>query len=311
MTIKHILFWPLLIFAVLYILANRCRRNHPGLEKLRGWKYAHRGLHGEGRPENSMAAFRAALDHGYGIEFDLHLLRDGNLAVMHDSLLKRTTGREGRIEDLTTADLKNYPLEGTDETIPTFRELLDLYAGKAPLIVELKPVDGNHAALCEATCAMLDTYPRHLPLETNTTVLLELEGGVTGQLWASQIAIGKICSPEIYVVGTEGALEWRHEQPDVLRYTPIKGPTQLWEAGKDYMTPESNRLARVSAGHHEGFFEAFGNIYRGFCQTLLAKKEGRAPESYTFPTIEDGLEGMKFVAACVASHRAGNVWVEL
>jgi len=159
MTIKHILFWPLLIFAVLYILANRCRRNHPGLEKLRGWKYAHRGLHGEGRPENSMAAFRAALDHGYGIEFDLHLLRDGNLAVMHDSLLKRTTGREGRIEDLTTADLKNYPLEGTDETIPTFRELLDLYAGKAPLIVELKPVDGNHAALCEATCAMLDTYP--------------------------------------------------------------------------------------------------------------------------------------------------------
>jgi len=113
------------------------------------------------------------------------------------------------------------------------------------------------------------------------------------------------------VVGTEGALEWRHEQPDVLRYTPINGPTQLWEAGKDYMTPESNRLARVSAGHHEGFFEAFGNIYRGFCQTLLAKKEGRAPESYTFPTIEDGLEGMKFVAACVASHRAGNVWVEL
>lgn len=159
--------------------------------------------------------------------------------------------------------------------------------------------------------AMLDTYPRHLPLETNTTVLLELEGGITGQLWASQIAIGKICSPEIYVVGTEGALEWRHEQPDVLRYTPINGPTQLWEAGKDYMTPESNRLTRVSAGHHEGFFEAFGNIYRGFCQTLLAKKEGRASESYTFPTIEDGLEGMKFVAACVASHRAGNAWVEL
>ena len=159
--------------------------------------------------------------------------------------------------------------------------------------------------------AMLDTYPRHLPLETNTTVLLELEDGVTGELWASQIAIGKSCGAEIYVIGTDGSLEWHHEQPSILRYTPRNGPIQLWEAGKRYMTPESNRLARVSAGHHEGFFEAFGNIYRSFCQVLLAKKEGRAAENYTFPTIEDGLEGMKFVAACVASHQAGKVWVEL
>ena len=159
MTIIHILFWLLLIFAVLYILANRCRRSHPGLETLRGWRYAHRGLHGEGRPENSMAAFRAALDQGFGIELDLHLLKDGTLAVIHDSLLKRTTGREGRIEDLTAEDLPDYPLEGTSETIPTFQALLDLYAGKAPLIVELKPVNGNHAALCEAACRMLETYP--------------------------------------------------------------------------------------------------------------------------------------------------------
>jgi len=148
----------LLALILLYILANRCRKGHPGLEALRGWNYAHRGLHSPGIPENSMAAFRAALEKGYGIEFDLHLLADGNLAVMHDSLLKRTTGAEGRIEDLTTGDLKNYRLEGTEETIPTFRELLDLYAGKAPLIVELKPEKGNHAALCEAACKMLDTY---------------------------------------------------------------------------------------------------------------------------------------------------------
>lgn len=148
----------ILFIAILYVFANRCRRGHPGLEALRGWSYAHRGLHGKGIPENSMAAFRAALDGGYGIEFDLHLLRDGNLAVIHDSLLKRTTGKDGRVEDLTVEELKNYRLEGTEETIPTFRELLELYAGKAPLIVELKPVDGNHAALCEAACAMLEDY---------------------------------------------------------------------------------------------------------------------------------------------------------
>lgn len=148
----------ILLLVVLYIVAVSGRTGHPGLKNLQGWYYAHRGLHGEGRPENSMAAFRAALDGGYGVEFDVHLLKDGNLAVIHDSLLKRTTGREGRIEDLTTEDLQHYTLEGTTETIPTFRQLLDLYDGKAPLIVELKPVNGNHAQLTEAACTMLESY---------------------------------------------------------------------------------------------------------------------------------------------------------
>ena len=148
----------LLFLAMFYLGSIGGRTAHPGLKDLRGWSYAHRGLHGEGRPENSMAAFRAALEGGYGIELDIHLLKDGSLAVIHDSSLKRTTGREGRIEDLTTEELPNYRLEGTEETIPTFRELLDLYDGKAPLIVELKPVDGNHAALAEAACSMLEGY---------------------------------------------------------------------------------------------------------------------------------------------------------
>lgn len=149
----------LLFLALLCIGSLGGRTGHRGLKDLQGWSYAHRGLHGKGIPENSMAAFRAALDHGFGIEFDLHLLKDGNIAVIHDSLLKRTTGAEGRIEDLTTEDLKNYRLEGTEETIPTFRQLLDLYAGKAPLIVELKPVNGNHAKLAETVCNMLQDYP--------------------------------------------------------------------------------------------------------------------------------------------------------
>ena len=157
------------IFAVLvtiFMLLLQGRKDHPGLKALQGWYYAHRGLHAKGRPENSMAAFRAALEGGYGIEFDLHLLKDGNIAVVHDSLLKRTTGREGRVEDLTTEDLKNYFLEGTEETIPTFQQLLDLYAGKAPLIVELKPVGNNHAQLCETACRMLDGYQGPYCLES-------------------------------------------------------------------------------------------------------------------------------------------------
>lgn len=148
----------LIVLIGLYFFAILGRPKKGRMEHLKKWSYAHRGLHGPGVPENSLAAFQAALEAGYGVELDVHLLADGNMAVIHDSKLIRTTGAEGRIEELTTEELKNYRLEGTEETIPTFREILELFAGKAPLIVELKPLGKNHAALTEATCKMLDEY---------------------------------------------------------------------------------------------------------------------------------------------------------
>lgn len=148
----------LLVLFVLYLLALRGRKRHPLLRKLRHWKYAHRGLHGNGVPENSMAAFRLALENGYGIELDVHMLADGNLAVIHDASLLRTAGVDVMIEDLSTDELSDYHLEGTKETIPTFRQVLDLFAGKAPMIVELKPENGNHDALTAAACEMLSDY---------------------------------------------------------------------------------------------------------------------------------------------------------
>ena len=147
----------LLIF-VLYIGALICRSGHPLLADLRRWYYAHRGLHGNGVPENSMAAFRLALQKGYGIELDVHLLKDGGLAVIHDSALARTTGAEGCVEDLTTGELKNYRLEGTDEIIPTLQEVVSLFNCKAPMIIELKAEKGNHNALAEAVCRALEDY---------------------------------------------------------------------------------------------------------------------------------------------------------
>ena len=148
----------LLILFLLYALSVRGRRNHPALTALRGYCYAHRGLHGGGVPENSLPAFQMARDAGYGIELDVHLLSDGGLGVMHDSLLARTTGQPGKIEDLTTAGLKNYRLGDTDAPIPAFSEVLDLYAGRAPLIIELKSDGDNYARLAETVCRALDGY---------------------------------------------------------------------------------------------------------------------------------------------------------
>lgn len=148
----------IILLFLLYALSLVGRTNHKGIQELRKWSYAHRGLHGEGVPENSMEAFRLAKEAGYGIELDIHLLADGNLAVIHDSPLVRTTGADGIVEDLKTEQLKEYRLEGTDQVIPQFQEVLDLYAGAAPLIVELKCVNNNFAQLCETACKMLDNY---------------------------------------------------------------------------------------------------------------------------------------------------------
>ncbi len=149
----------LVIIVELWFLALQCRKNHPALKVLSSFRYAHRGLHDKPAvPENSMTAFRRALDNFYGAELDVHLMADGNLAVIHDSSLLRTAGVDVAIEDLTVADLKRYRLEGTDEHIPLLGEVLALYEGRAPLIVELKAERGNHDALAAAAVAELDKY---------------------------------------------------------------------------------------------------------------------------------------------------------
>lgn len=153
------IFVVILVLLLLYLFLLHGHTGNPDLVKLQGWSYAHRGLHMKPTvAENSITAFRLAVEHGYGAELDVHLLKDGGLAVFHDSDLKRITGKEGMIEDLTIEELKNYPLEESGDTIPTFREVLDLFEGKAPLIVELKTKGSNADALCRAVDEMLKDY---------------------------------------------------------------------------------------------------------------------------------------------------------
>ncbi|MFR8727711.1 MAG: glycerophosphodiester phosphodiesterase family protein [Dysosmobacter sp.] len=140
----------LIVLAELFLLMLRCRREHPGWKLLRQYRYAHRGYHDKPHiPENSMAAFRRAIEHGYGAELDVHLMKDGRLAVIHDASLKRTAGADVLVEDLTAEELKQYRLEGTQEQIPLLEEVLPLFQGKR-LIIELKaggqpcPAGGGH-----------------------------------------------------------------------------------------------------------------------------------------------------------------------
>ncbi len=135
------------------------RTSNPLLPELRKWRYAHRGYHDKPQiPENSLPAFQRAIEHGWGAELDVHLLKDGTLAVFHDSELKRCADAEGVIEDLDLAELKKLRLEGTENQVPLFDEVLALFEGVAPLIIELKTYKGNHRALAEAVCRRLDSY---------------------------------------------------------------------------------------------------------------------------------------------------------
>ena len=153
----------LLVFGVLgvvflWAMLRRGAKNHPNWGSLRRWRYAHRGLYGDGVPENSMEAFRLALEGGYGAELDIHLLADGEVAVIHDASLQRTANADVKIEELTEEDLQQYTLEGTEEHIPLLKDVLELFDGKAPLIVELKPVGNNHEKLCSAAMEHLAEY---------------------------------------------------------------------------------------------------------------------------------------------------------
>ena len=149
----------IVVVFLLYLLALRCEKRRGEWDYFRKWRYAHRGYHDKPRiPENSLPAFRRAVQCGFGAELDVHLMKDGHLAVIHDASLRRTAGADVEIEDLTAEELKNYTLEGTEHHIPLLEEVLPIFAGKAPLIVELKAERGNAAALAEAACALLDKY---------------------------------------------------------------------------------------------------------------------------------------------------------
>jgi glycerophosphoryl diester phosphodiesterase len=126
---------------------------------LRGAVLAHRGLHERGIPENSLEAFRAALDHGLGIELDVQKSSDGQAMVFHDWELDRLTDATGSVSERSAAQLGAIRLSGSEEVIPTLRAALDLVAGKAPLLIEVKSRrDGRVGALCLAVRRVLEGY---------------------------------------------------------------------------------------------------------------------------------------------------------
>lgn len=158
----------LLLFFLLYlflIAPSLSKKRKAQMMSYSGARYAHRGLHDGTRAENSMSAFRAAVEAGYGIELDVQLSSDGELMVFHDATLDRVTDKKGRVDSYTAAELKETHLLGTEDTVPTFREVLELVGGKVPLVVEMKEEAGK-TCVAEKTAEILREYDGRYVVES-------------------------------------------------------------------------------------------------------------------------------------------------
>lgn len=156
-----IVLWILILLFLVWVLAIMPRvRNKPDLTPLKHHFYAHRGYYRKDQsiPENSMVGFARAAENRFGVELDVHLTRDGKLAVLHDESLKRMCGVAMNLSDLRSGDLKKYKLAGTENTIPLFSDVLKLINGKIPMVIEVKPYGGNIGKLCERLCRELEGY---------------------------------------------------------------------------------------------------------------------------------------------------------
>ena len=162
---------------------------------VKGRAFAHRGLFDNkaGNPENSLAAFGAATDAGYAIELDIHLTRDGEVAVFHDHSLARMCGDAREIEALTLAELKALSLLSTDQKIPSFGELLSLVEGRVPLLIEFKtglPGNADVRPLCEAASRLLDGYAGDYLVESFDANVLAWFKARRPSVMRGQLALG-------------------------------------------------------------------------------------------------------------------------
>jgi predicted dehydrogenase len=166
---------------------------------------------------------------------------------------------------------------------------------------------------CEAIAADLSTFVANRRLDDNVNMLLRLTEGARGMLWASQVAPGNENNLRLRVYGDRAGLDWRQEDPNYLWLTPHGAPAQLLRRAGAGVGPAAAHAARIPAGHPEGYLEAFAQLYADLAERIAAHRDGRPADPATdlVPGVEDGVEGMRFIEAALASSRADAKWVTL
>jgi predicted dehydrogenase len=165
----------------------------------------------------------------------------------------------------------------------------------------------------EQVAADLNTFIPGRPLDDDGSMLVRYEGGARGVLYASQISTGEENNLNIRVYGTDASIEWHQEHPNELIVKFANAPRQIWRRGNSYNGPEAAKFTRLPFGHPEAFIEAFANIYLAAAEAISDSIAGSYPrvEGYDFPSVDDGVEGMAFIEAAVASSQANAAWKQV
>lgn len=198
-----VFFAVLIIIAVVILLwlfaTMPSIKKNKDIEELGVVPFAHRGLHSAEHhvPENSLLAFEKAINLGVGIEFDVHISLNGTPIVMHDGSVDRTTNGKGEIHKMSDNELASLNLEGTDQKIPLFADVLSLVDGKVPLLIELKSDGGNRKELCENCFKLLDNYKGKFIVESFDPRILQYIKRHRKRIARGQLVAGEGVSPPI------------------------------------------------------------------------------------------------------------------
>ena len=211
------------IFVIAYFLMIMPRMTgKPDTEAFMHHLYAHRGLfdNESDAPENSMKAFKKAVDAGFGIEMDIQLTKDGQMVVFHDWNLKRMCGVEGKVCEYTFEELQQFSLLKSEEKIPIFTEVLKLIDGKVPLIIEYK-IETPDASVCEVGNEILRDYKGVYCIESFNPFGVHWykkhrKDVVRGQLSEDFLKNGLPKTPVHFIVGNLLTNFWA--KPDFIAY---------------------------------------------------------------------------------------------
>ena len=147
-------------------------------------------------------------------------------------------------------------------------------------------------------------------VDDDISILLRLRGGARGMLSASQVMAGEEGGPNFRIYGTRGALEWKQLEPESLVFRQPDQPVRILRRGEPYLCDAAKRASRLPPGHPEGYYEAFGNLYRNFADAIIAQRQGKRVER-DFPTAIDGARTMAFIETALESNAADGKWMRV
>ena len=254
-----------------------------------------------------------------GLTFALTHTYSGYPAVKHAKRML-ADGELGKIRKIYVEYPQGWlstPLEQTGQQQATWRTD-PKRSGKAGSVGDI----GTHAENLAETISGLKitelsadvtTFVENRLLDDDANVLLRFDNGAKGVLHCSQISAGEENPLNIRIYGELGGLQWHQHDPNTMYVKWLEKPMEVYRTGGGYMGTSAGAHTRTPAGHPEGYLEAFANIYQNFTKVVQAKLDGIEIDAIynDFPTVEDGVRGMKFIDAVIASGENNAAWTKI